>query len=316
MGVVHVAHLETRTLTRQTAGTQGRKTALVGDFGQRIGLVHKLRQCVGAEESVDHRRDRLGVDKVDRLEHFVVAHVHLLTDGARDTRESDAELIVELLADSTHPAVAEVVDIIHIALGVDKTNEILDNLYYVLAGENLHVHRSVETEFLVYAVTAHFSEVVALLAEEKALDYLACGCGIRRLRVAQLPIDIADRLLLAVGDVLLKCVENYAVVHGADILLLQKNSLDTAFQYLFHVVLRDFVATVHHDCVALIGGYLAGIGINEILKAAHHHTARQFAADHSLKIGAGNSYFFGEVENLDYILVRLEPDGTEKSSDR
>ena len=80
MGIVHVSHLESGALTRQTAGAKGRQTALVGDLGQRVRLVHELREGVGAEEGVDHRRDSLGVDQVDRLEHLVVAHVHLLAD--------------------------------------------------------------------------------------------------------------------------------------------------------------------------------------------------------------------------------------------
>ena len=65
MGVVYVSDLETGALTRQTAGAEGGQTALVGDFGQRVGLVHELRQRVGTEEGVDNRRDGLGVDEVD-----------------------------------------------------------------------------------------------------------------------------------------------------------------------------------------------------------------------------------------------------------
>ena len=82
MCVVNVAHLKAGTLTRQTAGTECRHTALVGNLGKRVGLVHELRQGIRTEEGVDYRRNRLGVDKVDRSEHLIVAHVHALTDGA------------------------------------------------------------------------------------------------------------------------------------------------------------------------------------------------------------------------------------------
>ena len=127
MGVVHVAHLEAGALTRQTAGAEGTHTALVGDFGKRVGLVHELAQSIGAEECVDHRRDGLGVDEVDRSEYLVVAHVHALADGARHTCQAHAELVVELLAYGAHAAVAEVVDIVDIGLGVDKLDEIFDD---------------------------------------------------------------------------------------------------------------------------------------------------------------------------------------------
>ena len=39
---VHVAHLEARAFARQATRAKGRDTALVGDFRQRIGLVHEL----------------------------------------------------------------------------------------------------------------------------------------------------------------------------------------------------------------------------------------------------------------------------------
>src|SRR4029077_20055128 len=41
---VNVAHFESRAFARETAGSQSRKTALVGDFAERVGLVHELAQ--------------------------------------------------------------------------------------------------------------------------------------------------------------------------------------------------------------------------------------------------------------------------------
>ena len=42
VGIVHVTHLESCTVTRQTAGTQRRQTTFVGNLGQRVCLVHEL----------------------------------------------------------------------------------------------------------------------------------------------------------------------------------------------------------------------------------------------------------------------------------
>ena len=66
MGRVHVAHLEPRAFAGQTARPKGRQTALVRDFGQRVGLVHELRQLRRAEEFAHRRRCRLCVDQVLR----------------------------------------------------------------------------------------------------------------------------------------------------------------------------------------------------------------------------------------------------------
>ena len=63
MGRVHVAHLEAGALPGQTAGTQGGDPALVRDLGQGVVLVHELRELAGAEELLDRRRYRLGIDQ-------------------------------------------------------------------------------------------------------------------------------------------------------------------------------------------------------------------------------------------------------------
>src|SRR6202022_4570080 len=37
---MYVAHFESRAFARESAGSKSRKTALVGDFAERVGLVH------------------------------------------------------------------------------------------------------------------------------------------------------------------------------------------------------------------------------------------------------------------------------------
>ena len=88
----------------------------MGDFGQRVGLIHKLTQGAGSEECIDNARDSLGVDKVDRSEYLRVTDVHALADCARHTCEADAKLVVQLLAHGAHTAVAQVVDVVDIGL--------------------------------------------------------------------------------------------------------------------------------------------------------------------------------------------------------
>ena len=66
MGGMHVADFEAGALTRQTARAKGRKAALMGDFGERVGLVHELRQLRGAEEFTHRSGGGLGVDQIMR----------------------------------------------------------------------------------------------------------------------------------------------------------------------------------------------------------------------------------------------------------
>ena len=54
MGRMHVTHFEPGALARQAARTEGREAALMGDLGERIRLIHELRELAGAEELLDH----------------------------------------------------------------------------------------------------------------------------------------------------------------------------------------------------------------------------------------------------------------------
>ena len=110
--IVYVTYLEAGTLTRQTARTQGRETTLVGYLGQRVRLIHELRQRVGTEERIDNARDSLGVDQVSRREHLIVADVHALTNRTAHTGQTDRELVRQLLTNGTDTTVRQVIDII------------------------------------------------------------------------------------------------------------------------------------------------------------------------------------------------------------
>ena len=119
------------------------------------------------------------------------------------------------------------VDVVHVSLGVDELDKILDDGDDVLFGEHLHVHRCAEIELLIDTVTTHFAEVITLLREEKVSDDFAGARIVRRLRVAQLSVDILDCLLLGVGCILLECIEDNRVVGSVGILLVEKHVLHT-----------------------------------------------------------------------------------------
>src|SRR5260221_8729056 len=63
VGWVNVAHFESRAFTGKTTWSKSRKTPLVRNFAQRIGLVHELAQLRTAEELANRGHNRLGVDE-------------------------------------------------------------------------------------------------------------------------------------------------------------------------------------------------------------------------------------------------------------
>ena len=124
---MHVADLEARTLARQTARTQRRNTALVGDLGERVGLVHELRQLARTKEFLDGGTDRLGVDQVVRHQVVGLGLREALLDGTLDAHQAGAELVLGQFADRTHPAVAEVIDIVDLATTVAQLDQDADH---------------------------------------------------------------------------------------------------------------------------------------------------------------------------------------------
>ncbi len=115
VGRVDVAHLEPGALAGEATRPEGREPTLVGDLGQRVRLVHELRELARAEELADAGHDGLGVDEVVRhgRGHLLV-DAHLLLDGPLHPDETDAELVLEQLAHAADTAIAEVVDVVDV----------------------------------------------------------------------------------------------------------------------------------------------------------------------------------------------------------
>src|SRR5580765_654456 len=188
---VHVAHLESGTFTRQTARSERRETPLVRDLGERIGLVHELAELRRPEELANRGHDRLRVDQVvrHRRRHFLV-HRHLFLDGALHPDQTDAELVLEELADGTDTAVAQVIDVVDVRGIPAQLEEILQHLVEVLRMQNPLVERRVEPELRVQLQPADAREVVLLLVEEHVLEERPARIQRRRIARPQAPVDL------------------------------------------------------------------------------------------------------------------------------
>ena len=315
MRVVYVSHLETGAVTRQTAGAEGRQTALVRNFGQRVDLVHELRELRSAEERVDHRRQRLGVDQVHRRKHLVVTHVHTLADRTRHTHETYRELIRQLFAHGAHAAVRQVVDIVHVGLGVDQLDQVFDNGDDILARQRANGRIGIQIQLLVDAVAAHVAQVVALVREEQLLDDVARRRLIGRLRSAQLPVDVNDSLLLGVAGVFLQGIVYDREVDARQALLMQEDRLGAAFENLVHMFLFEDRLAVHDNVVALDGNHLARIFVHEVLDPRRKHACGELAAHGLLEVGLRDLHFVRQIEDFENLLVRLVADGAQQRGD-
>ena len=202
VGVMHIAHVEAGTVAAQSTGTEGGETPLMRQLGQRVGLVHELRELVAAEEFLHGSLHRADVDQRRGGGLVGVDDRHPLADHALHPHHADPELVLQLLADGADAAVAEVVDIVVALdaaidrdLGEDDSEQVthperlLARLVGVLAlgvetepvaaSSDLRM-RGVEPG--VDLVAADAAEVVAARVEELTLEHRASG--LERGRVA------------------------------------------------------------------------------------------------------------------------------------
>src|SRR5262245_40745310 len=222
VGRVHVAHLEAGALARETARAEGGEAALVRDLRQRVRLVHELRQLRRPEELLDDRGDRLVVDELLRHQRLDVLQAHALLDGALHADETDAVLILHQLADRTHAAVAEVVDVVDLPVAVLELDQVLHDLEDVLAAQRALVEGRVQLELVVELEPPDARQVVALRVEEEVVE--EGGGGLRRGRIArtQAAVDLEDRLL-RIGDLVL---QQRVAERGPDVGVVEEQHLD------------------------------------------------------------------------------------------
>ena len=178
---VHVTHFEAGALARQAAGAERREAALVRDLGERIGLIHELRQLAGAEELLDHRRHRLVVDELLRHQRFDVLQAHAFLDGALHAHQTDAILVLHQLADGAHAAVAEMIDVVDRAVAVLQLDEVAHDLEDVLAAQRPLIERGVEAQLVVELQAPDAREIVALGIEEQVVEERRGGFDRRRI---------------------------------------------------------------------------------------------------------------------------------------
>ncbi len=167
----------------------------MGDLGERIGLVHELRQLRGAEELAHRRRRRLGVDQVVRHHRVDIDRAHALLDRALHAQQADAVLIFHQLADRAHAAVAEIVDVVDFAAAVAQIGQRAQHFEDVLEAQDADRIVGIEPEAHVHLDPADGRQIVALAVGEQALEQSLSRLRRRRLAGAHDAIDVEQRLL-------------------------------------------------------------------------------------------------------------------------
>ena len=253
---VDVADFEARALAGQTTRSKGRQAALVGDLGERVRLVHELRELRRAEELLDRRDDGLGVDQVVRHGRVdVLMDRHLLFDRALHADEADAELVLEQLTDRADAAVAEVIDVVDAADVLAEAEQVVDDDVEVVRRHRLLRDRRIEIELDVELEAADAREVVLAGVEEHAFEQRLGRLERRRIARAHATVDLDDGRFERLRGVLADGVEQDV---GDEIPLGEDHFdlVDAAVAERFRPIGRNVLAGLEED--------FAGVEVDDV----------------------------------------------------
>ena len=210
VAVVDVPDVETGALPGEATRPERGEAPLVGQLRQRVGLVHELGELRGAEELLDRRHHRPGVDQAGRGDGRRVADGHPLLDDPLHPDQPHPELVLEKLADGSHPAVAEVVDVVGLAHAVVERDQLADDRDEVLVVQHppFLVQGPLpglvlgDAQVLVQLEAAHLAQIKAARVEEERAEQVAGVLHRGRVAGADLAVELDQRLLDRAGGVL------------------------------------------------------------------------------------------------------------------
>ena len=196
--VVNVAHFHARTLTRKPARPQRRETTLMRQLSQRIDLVHKLGQLRATEEFLDARNNRTDVDQTLWRNLIWILRRHALTHIALHTRQPNAELILQKLANTANATVTQMVDIVHrVALRpMHQRKHITISRQNIIQRQIFNMFVNVKTQLLVDLIASNLRQIVTLVVKEERIDQIACTLNRWRITRTQALVDLDQRLRL------------------------------------------------------------------------------------------------------------------------
>ena len=223
-------------------------------------MVHELRQLGSAEEFLEHRCHRFGIDKVVRHERGNFLQAHALLDGTFHTHKANAVLVFHQFANQSYATVAKMVDIVGRAVAVLEVHQNLDGRENIIVRQGTQVGRLVQGKALVELVTAHGRQVVVVAIAEQIVKEAGGNFSRGRRRRTQATVDFFLRLLL-VGNT----VQHKGVANG------RRRVVTLGMQHADAVNARftNAIQQAGRDFVGCFCQKLAGLGISHIHSQKH-----------------------------------------------
>ena len=236
----------------------------MSDFSQWISLIHELRQSICSKEWIDNRRNSLRINQINRSKHFIVTHIHTLTDGTRHTCQTNRKLIGQLFSYSTYTTVTQVVNIINIRFRVNQLNQILNDFNNILFCQYLHIHVRSQSQLFVDSVTSYLAKVISFFREEQVIDNLTSTGIISRICITQLTVNVKYSLFFRVARVFLKGIKYNRVVGWIRFFLVNKDILNAWVYNFIDMILFNHSFTVDNNLITFNRNNFTCVFIYEI----------------------------------------------------
>ena len=218
VGGMNIPDFEPGPLAGQAARAEGGDAPLVRDFRKGVVLIHELRELARAEELLDHRRHRLGVDELLGHQVLGLRQAQPFADRSFDAHQADSELVLGHLADASDAPIAEMVDVVHLPATVPDLDEGLEDVRDIPGLEHISARRLLASEPPVELHSANGRKVVALGVGEEVPEHRLRGVAGRRLSGTHHPVDLDLRLEVGGGEVLAEGVGKVRpLVHVVDV---------------------------------------------------------------------------------------------------
>ena len=258
MSRMNVSDFKACTVAGQTARSQSGQTALVGNFRQRVVLIHKLRQLGRTEKFADNRSNRFCVNQILRLNVVQILRAHSFANGSFHPEQSHTILVFHQFADGTYTTVAEVVNIINFTLAVTQfAKSFNDSQNIVLAQDTICVGSIVKGNVKgnVHFNAADGRQIVTVIVKEQTVKQLIGGFICGRITRAHNAVNIQQSFFAAAVFVAGQSVADIRT----DVYTVNKQGFNLADFILCKSVQKFLI-----DFIAGFCQYLSGLGNDNV----------------------------------------------------
>ncbi len=134
----------------------------MGNFGQRVRLVHKLAELAGAKKLTNSRSSRFGIDQIVRHHRVDLDGTHTLPDRPFHAQQADTVLVFHQLTNGTNTAITEVVDIVGLTMAVFQANQCFNHFQNVIFAQDADSVFHIQVKAHVHFHAANSRQVIAL----------------------------------------------------------------------------------------------------------------------------------------------------------